>query len=137
MCGQYASVYSSRVKHLILLSPAGVPELKEGETGMESIEDRLKGTWKGRLAVKFLKYFWKKNVTPFEIARKFGALSSGLFKRYVNGRFKDDSMSKEERLWLGKYLYQVNMQKGSGEYGLCTCFKPGLWAHNSLRKRFH
>ncbi len=89
------------------------------------------------MALKFLKYFWKKNVTPFEVARKFGKFSTSLFKQYVEKRFDSGSMSKEERHWLSKYLYQANMLKGSGEYGITTCFKAGLWAYNPLERRLN
>ena len=44
-------------------------------------------------------------------------------------------MSREERIFLSKYLYQVNMQKGSGEKGFTTCFTPSLQAHHPLRPR--
>lgn len=101
---------------------------------MERFEHRFKKSWSGRLALRTMKYCWKKNITPFEIARKFGRLSSVFFKGYINRRFKDDSMSKDEKRELANYLYQVNMQKGSGEYGLTKAFKAGLWAHNPIKK---
>ena len=62
-------------------------------------------------------------------------MSSGLFKRYVEGRFNDLSLSREERFFLTKYLYQVNMQSGSGEKGFTTCFNPDMQAHYPLRSR--
>lgn len=52
-----------------------------------------------------MKYVWKKNISPFEIARKFGRLASVFFKGYVKRRFANDSMSKEEKTELANYLY--------------------------------
>lgn len=43
-------------------------------------------------------------------------------------------MSDAEKTELANYLYQVNMLKGSGEYGLMKAFKAGLWAHNPIKK---
>ena len=132
--GHYAAKYPHKIEHLLLLSPAGVGELKENETGLERFEKRFAGSWKGRLALRTMKYCWRKNITPFAVARKFGRLSSTLFKGFVKRRFKANSMSKEEKNELAEYLYQCNMLKGSGEFGLMTAFKAGLWAHNCLKK---
>ena len=47
----------------------------------------FKKNWKGRIGFKLLKYAWKKNITPFSIARKFGKLSKSLYKSFVKKRF--------------------------------------------------
>ena len=63
--GQYAVAYPHRAEHLLLLSPAGVGELAEDETGLERFEHRLNKSWGGRMALKTMKYCWRKNITPF------------------------------------------------------------------------
>ena len=112
--GHYASTYPHRVNHLVLLSPAGVAVTETKSAGPDAMEKRFSGSWKGRVALKFLRYFWKKNVTPFKVARTFGVLSKSMFNRYAEGRFNSKSLSKEQQVFLSKYLYQVNMQKGCG-----------------------
>ena len=127
----YALKYPQHVSKLLMLSPVGVPEKPDGY----SMKDKLKNRpWVFKMIFKTVNYLWmKKNVTPASMLRKAGPLSGRLIKLYTRKRLA--SLPKEEIILLEKYLEQINLLPGSGEFGITYILEEGAWARNPLAVR--
>ena len=130
IAGCYVEKYPQNVTKLVMLSPIGVPRAPPDY----NIYDRIKQMpWYARPLGKLMIYFWNKNTTMAGFLRQVGPLSGRLVKWYVKRRMT--TLTEEESQLLVKYLEQVNLYPGSGEYGLTKVLKLGGWAQKPLCER--
>ncbi|KAG1679091.1 hypothetical protein FOA52_000446 [Chlamydomonas sp. UWO 241] len=134
----YALKYPEDVEHLILVCPAGVPEVPDGWA------DRFTSMGATTKALfKTLMWAWERGVTPGGVVRTIGPFGPGLIEGYVTKRLVRPSsptggaMSPEEASVFHKYMYQITAAPGSGEFALRHLLAPGAWAHAPLEKRLH
>jgi cardiolipin-specific phospholipase len=75
---------------------------------------------------------WDANYTPQGMMRALGPFGAKFACGYVNSRFAKVIPDQEERRVLGRYLYQISVNRGSGEYALAALLAPGAWARDPL-----
>lgn len=130
MGGYLSAIYAlrnpHRVQKLILASPVGLPEQRKEDAGTIVTGRRLPG-WIARM--------WDANYTPQGVMRALGPIGSSFASGYINTRFSKVILDPEERAVLGKYLYQISTNQGSGEYALAALLAPGAWAREPLHSR--
>lgn len=85
--------------------------------------------------MKFVSFFWVRNVTPISLMRKAGPMSGKLLELFSLKKFC--SIPREETSYLESYLEQINLMSGSGELALIYILHPGGYAKNPLCKRLH
>ncbi|CAF2732566.1 unnamed protein product [Rotaria sp. Silwood2] len=156
--GSYAMSYPSRVSHLILASPVGVP--KEPDTPEPPLRHRLSVGW--RLMRNFIIFLWNRGYTPQSIVRLIGPIGPRPVTAYVTRRFligpaAEDTPSTASEAGLetsaaiadqidkgtlklpkddvAQYLYHLCAQPGSGEYALPRVLKSNVFAYNPLENR--
>ena len=127
----YALKYPHHISKLLLLSPVGVPE----KPADYSFSNQIKSSpWIFKVLIKTLNYLWlKKNVTPASMLRKAGPFSGKLMRMYTRRRLA--SLPIEEIKVLEKYLEQVNLLPGCGEFGISYILEAGAWAKHPLAVR--
>ena len=117
---RYALFYPERIEKLLFLSPFATE--KSSPEHAQEFENRLKnaGFFK-RQVMKLALWMYKRNSTPFGVARKAGrvlggyAIKKGLKKRLNN-------VPAEEFPALSEYMHQIIMAKGSSEYAFNMMF---------------
>ncbi|CAF0885652.1 unnamed protein product [Rotaria sordida] len=154
----YAMSNPSRVSHLILASPVGVP--KEPETPEPPRRHRLSLGW--RLMRNFVIFLWNRGYTPQSIVRLIGPIGPRPVTAYVTRRFlvgpaAEDTPSTASEAGLetsvaladqidkgtlklpkndvAQYLYHLCAQPGSGEFALPRVLKSNVFAYNPLENR--
>lgn len=155
----YAMQFPSRVSHLILASPVGVPV--EPPVEKEGRASRLPLGW--RIARRFIKFLWHRGYTPQSVVRLIGPWGPKPVTGYVTRRFLIGPAADEEatpttaeagletsaaiaeridqgRLKLPKrdvaeYLYHLCAQPGSGEYALPRVLNTNVYAYDPLENR--
>lgn len=115
----YTLAYPHRVNLLILLSPIGVNETPPGWDYITSLKEK---DWKFRWVMKFVSFFWMKNVTPPSILRNAGPLSEKLLRIYSYQKLK--SLGSEKGV-MQDYLEQINLLPGSSDLALIYILNPG------------
>ena len=117
---RYALYYPERIEKLLFLSPFA-SESSSPEHA-EEFENRLKNAkWFKRQVMKLAVWMYKKNTTPFGVARKAGRLLGGYaIKKGLKRRL--DKVPKEEFPALSDYMHQIIMAKGSSEYAFNIMF---------------
>jgi cardiolipin-specific phospholipase len=129
--GCYALKHPQHVAKLLLLSPVGIPEKPAGYSLKEKLKNR---PWLFKAILKTVNYLWvKKNVTPGSMLRKAGPFSGKLIRLYTRKRLA--SLPLEEIKVLEKYLEQINLLPGSGEFALVHILEEGAWARHPLAVR--
>jgi pimeloyl-ACP methyl ester carboxylesterase len=115
----YTLAYPIRVNQVILLSPIGVNEAPANWDYLKFLKEK---DWKFRWVMKFVSYFWMKNITPATILRNSGPLSENLLKIYSYEKLR--SLGKDKIL-MQSYLEQINLLPASGELSLIYILNPG------------
>jgi pimeloyl-ACP methyl ester carboxylesterase len=142
LAATYALERPEKVKHLVLVSPAGLPEQPEG--WRESLHQRVaesSGRWSLRpYLVRWAERAWDAGTTHGGILRGLVGSWGGerLMKRYASGRFGrsgGEGLSGEEAEVVGEYLWRLTALEGSGEHALRHLLGFGAWAHAPLGKR--
>mmetsp|Transcript_24202 Transcript_24202/g.43018 ORF Transcript_24202/g.43018 Transcript_24202/m.43018 type:complete len:337 (+) Transcript_24202:4515-5525(+) len=132
--GYVASCYSlkfrTRVKHLMLISPAGITH--RGEDHNRALEMNQSDTAR-RLRRKLVAWVWKSGVTLASFLRAAGPFSDRLVRLYTRKRFH--MLPEDEVVALETYLCQINLLPGSGEYAIFRILDPGVWARTPLCNR--
>jgi pimeloyl-ACP methyl ester carboxylesterase len=123
----YAERYPQHVHHLVLISPAGVPE----ETSEMMRARAARTTWRFRLFETLFSYFSPGDVLrilPESMGRKW-------IYDYVTRRLPSITDSNEQDP-LTEYLYTNNgLLPGSGEYCLPRLLKPSVFGLLPLQYR--
>ena len=129
----YAMSYPERVKHLLMVCPAGV-----GEKAVDwSPPDAVKNPWtlRGqlyRLATKM----WTSGVTPGSVIRFLGPYGKKVVSGYTNRRFMvGHHLTQEEMNIFAEYMYGIVAGKGSGEHALRHILEPFAFAKDPLEHR--
>ncbi|CAM9810470.1 unnamed protein product [Ascophyllum nodosum] len=123
----YAEKYPQRLERLVLISPVGFPDQPENADAV--LEQR---PFAQRNLMKFLRWGWKRGITPGDVVRTLGPLGQRMMMSYATRRFLADF----DREALGHYLYHnMAATDGSGERALGHVLKPGAWAFSPLRYR--
>jgi len=130
----YAERYPTRVHHLILVSPCGVPPAPTKEE-----QDAAAAKWplKFRILRSVAYSLWDWGVTPQSVVRMTGSLGRKQVLHYPHRRFVDhdhwtQDYSKQN---LGVYLWHMAAHDPSGESMLPTLLQPGAYAKKPLFDR--
>ncbi|XP_075265454.1 uncharacterized protein LOC142357819 [Convolutriloba macropyga] len=124
MGGYLATVYALKhpehVKHLILVSPAGISSM--------SVSGLL---WRAAKAS------WNSGLTPGTVTRTLGPWGPKLVDRYVSRRFRytGEGLTDAEVEAFRDYQYHILAQNGSGEHALRHILQPFAWAKSPLEHR--
>lgn len=82
---------------------------------------------------KYFARLWERNISPFTLVRKAGALGSKLVSGWSFRRFSN--LDPEEAKRLHRYAYGIFQSPGSGEYMLNYLLAPGADARFPLAER--
>ena len=74
-----------------MLSPVGVPQQPDDYDYLDTLTTEY---WLVRWVMKFVVFFWMKNITPISIFRKAGPVSNRLLDLYGHKKFLN--LDKEE-----------------------------------------
>jgi pimeloyl-ACP methyl ester carboxylesterase len=141
LAATYALERPEMVRHLVLVSPAGLPEQPAG--WREGLHKRVAES-SGRLSlrpyvVRWAERAWDAGTTHGGILRGLGAWAGGrLMRRYASGRFGaagGEALAPREAEVVGDYLFALTALEGSGEHALRHLLDFGAWAHAPLGKR--
>ncbi|UJR27999.1 hypothetical protein I4U23_009257 [Adineta vaga] len=154
----YAMAFPSRVSHLILASPVGVPK----EPAQAEAPGRHRTSLAWRLLRDLILFLWNRGYTPLSVVRMIGPVGPKPVTSYVTKRFLIGPAVEEEtspatseagletsaaladqidqgRLKLPKsdvaQLYHLCAQPGSGEFALPRVLKSNVYAYNPLECR--
>ncbi|KAF0047362.1 hypothetical protein F2P81_000995 [Scophthalmus maximus] len=127
----YAIQYPSRVSHLILVDPWGLPERAQTQTeGTEVVKRPSPPRWVKAIAAVVSLF------NPLAVIRAAGPWGPGLvnrfrpdFKRKFEDLFDDDTMTQ--------YIYHCNAQTPSGEVGFRAMSESLGWAKRPMLQRVH
>mmetsp|Transcript_13499 Transcript_13499/g.38358 ORF Transcript_13499/g.38358 Transcript_13499/m.38358 type:complete len:313 (+) Transcript_13499:397-1335(+) len=127
MGGYLATVYALKhpehVKHLVLVSPAGIPAMPEDwePKGVKSPLSVSGLLWRAAKAT------WNSGLTPGTVTRTLGPWGPNLVHRYISRRFRHtgEGLTDEEVDAFREYQYHILAQQGSGEVSgiLASCAK--------------
>ncbi|CAF1425289.1 unnamed protein product [Adineta steineri] len=154
----YAMAFPSRVSHLILASPVGVPK----ETPGAEPPGRQRTGIGFRLIRNLMLFLWNRGCTPLSVVRLIGPMGPRPVNAYVTRRFQvgpavedtppatseagletsvaladqiDKGKLKLPKEDVAKYLYHLCAQPGSGEFALTRILKSNVMAHHPLENR--
>eukprot|EP00160_Parvularia_atlantis_P018811 Unigene7118_Nuclearia_a/m.21826 Unigene7118_Nuclearia_a/g.21826 ORF Unigene7118_Nuclearia_a/g.21826 Unigene7118_Nuclearia_a/m.21826 type:complete len:437 (-) Unigene7118_Nuclearia_a:62-1372(-) len=123
----YALKHPDKVQHLVLVSPVGVPELKE-----DPLASLTQAPWRQRMFVSTVVSLWNWGASPQMILRM-----PALGRRFVNGyaarRFP--SLPPDEVELLREYTFHISVRRGSGEYAANTLLQFPVYARSPLAHR--
>lgn len=140
----YAMAHPHRVAHLLLVSPAGVPDgpivdPKAATGGMVRADPRRPGP---RVIPSYLwgllSWLWNHDFTPGVMMRLAGPLGPWLAFRALGGRKARWTLEKPLDPFhaeLAEYMYNVIASDGSGEFMLRHLLAPGVWAIKPIGSR--
>jgi len=161
--GAYLSVayslrYPERVKRLVLLSPAGVPEDPSLEVAARELEEAPESPHdagtpvpasKPRVRViraeqrrkkdqqtrsqRLFTFLWEEGWSPFQVVRSSLFLAPWIVGKYSSRRFH--GLSEEETRDMHDYILHLTLAKGSGEYSISHILAPGAMARLPLVNR--
>ncbi|CAH0477204.1 unnamed protein product [Peronospora belbahrii] len=130
----YALKHPEHVNHLVLASPAGVPQPPPPLDPTTEDGKALNRSWLRRLIFTA----WKHNITPMSIARFVGPFGPKLVQKVVRRRtsfMSEESAMRDGRVdlnELGEYMYHNWALKPSGERVMNTHLAPGAHAVRPL-----
>jgi len=129
----YCEKYPERVDNLLLLSPAGVPDITPERR--EEQKARFYNSVPRKLVYGFFAGLWENGYTPGSVMRAIPE-SQGryLVEGYVDKRLPS-IRDPEEQAILAEYMYTGSILPGSGEYGLSRLLNPGAYAKKPLLHR--
>jgi hypothetical protein len=125
VAGNYALVYKSHIKKLLLLSPIGIRVKTPEEQDLDPMK-RFEGR-KGppRWLLSFAERQWKQRESPFKLGRKvYKKFAWKFISRYVKKRQKTENEEHAET--VTNYMYQIFLAKGTTEHALPINFDISL-----------
>jgi cardiolipin-specific phospholipase len=144
----YCLKYPSHVDHLILVSPAGVPnnpyenqddlELDPPDTTVQSEFSQSQSTisksavQQPRPLPRWVTVLWEANISPFTFIR-IPIVGPKFASAWTTRRFNE--LPSVEQDTLSEYAYQIFRLRGSGEYALAYLLAPGAYARRPLIER--
>lgn len=130
MATRYAKHYPSRVSSLLLISPAGMwPKPSDFDLRVQNLIKDY--GFIRKFIFKKVSAIWTPGKSPMELMRYCGPLSVLLLNTYVS---LYPSLTKEEKRDVRKYLFQIVMKPGTGEYAMAYFLYPGGYGVNPLEK---
>jgi len=130
MATKYAEYYPKHVSSVLLISPAGVwKKPAEFDAKLQSIVNNS-GFIKKYLFKK-VNSSWVPGNSPLELLRCFGPFATLLLNIYM--RFYG-SLTKSERKDVKRYIFQILMKPGTGEYAMTHFLHPGAYGIDPLEK---
>lgn len=131
----YAMRHPERVRHLVLISPAGIGRRPEDWKPPASLASPW--TLRGML-FRFATTVWEWGATPGVIVRLMGPWGPGLLERYGRNRYvQGHHLGEEEVQRFGAYAYHILAARGSGEFALRHLLAPFAWPHAAIEDRAH
>ena len=131
----YALQHPERVKHLILVCPAGIGRRPDDWT----LPEQLRSPWtvRGQL-YRAATAAWNRGVTPGSIVRCLGPFGRRI-EGYTRRRFqmRGKNLSEQETVPFEKYMYHVLAAPGSGEFALNKILEPFAFPRQPLEDRLH
>ncbi|CAI5482767.1 unnamed protein product [Closterium sp. Yama58-4] len=126
VASRYALKYPSRVRHLVLVGPAGFSH--------ESAKmQQFRSTWKGFA----FQCYWDTNIPPQQFIRWLGPWSRDIVKSATTQRWSDlptpqENMTPEQVDAFCDYIYQTLSAPMSGEQCMKFIFSLGAFARRPL-----
>lgn len=119
---KYAGQYEKNILSLMLISPAGIWPRPP------SFRQELKDTWKkmdiyNSLISRLTTKYWVPGKSPFQVLRSIGWASLLFLKVEVQSYA---SLDKNERRDVLHYLFQILMNRGTGELAMSYLLYPVL-----------
>lgn len=129
----YALSYPERVKHLVMVCPAGVGAKAHDWSPPEAV----KSPWTlGGQLYRLASTMWTSGVTPGSIIRFLGPYGKRLVQGYTQRRFLvGHHLTQDEVDIFSEYMYGIVASKGSGEYALRYILEPFAFAKDPLEHR--
>ena len=129
----YAMSYPERVKHLVMVCPAGVGAKAEDWSPPSAVKSPW--TLRGQL-YRLATTMWTSGVTPGSIIRFLGPYGKELVRGYTQRRFiAGHHLTQEEVDIFAQYMYGIVAAKGSGEHALRYILEPFAFAKDPLEHR--
>jgi cardiolipin-specific phospholipase len=127
---KYAKYYPNQVSSVLLISPAGVWEKPvDFNTKIQSIVSTF-GFFRKYLFKK-VSSSWAPGNSPLELLRNFGPFAAVLLNVYMGFYV---SLSKPERKDVKRYMFQILMKPGTGEYAMTYFLHQGAYGIDPLEK---
>ncbi|RMX65609.1 hypothetical protein DD238_001774 [Peronospora effusa] len=134
IASSYALKHPEHVNHLVLASPAGVPQPPPPLDPTTEEGKAVKYSWLRRIIMAA----WKKNITPMSVVRFLGPYGPTFVQKVVHRRtllMSEGSAMRDGRVnlnELGEYMYHNWALKASGERAMTTHLAPGAHAVRPL-----
>ncbi|KAI8111275.1 hypothetical protein M9434_004847 [Picochlorum sp. BPE23] len=133
LAGCYARKHPDRVRHLVMVCPAGIGEKPKDW----SPPDVVKSPWtmRGQL-YRLATRLWNSGVTPGVFVRGIGPWGPKMVSGYTSRRFSvGHHLSDDEIDAFSEYMYGILSAKGSGEYALRHILEPFAYPRSPLEYR--
>jgi len=132
----YAMRYPQHVEKLILASPVGLGQKKDGPLTVPALRKKL--PWRRRVLVSFIEMMWTRHWTPQAAVRTLGPCGRRLVRLFVRRRFQRSQHAGTRELHdetIAEYMNQLFAQPGCAENCLGALLDFGGWAKAPLGPR--
>jgi len=127
--GKYALRFPQHVKKIIFISSLGIDKAPEdSKAQVRKLMD--KQHWTSRVVFKIYRMLPFK-LTPFMPLRAMGRFTSPVFVKFFMKK-RMAGIPKEHFNTAYKYLYQIFLRSGSGEYALHKMFDNGIIPYSPI-----
>lgn len=132
----YALRHPERVKHLIMVCPAGVGRKPDDWAPPASLQSPW--TVRGQL-YRLAVAAWEGGITPGGIIRTLGPYGKRMVEGYTRRRFQSRGhhFTEDEVQAFQAYMYHVLAAPGSGEFALNKILEPFAFPRAPLEDRMH